>query len=229
MRVMRLRDRARIIEGRDVLSEILAHPGATDTMFDVLAACIAALAPGPRVVMLGFAGGGIVAPLRGMGFATAITAVDISRAGQQLFRELSGDWAGEVHVIEADAAAWLQSGSSRFDLILEDLSVSSARDTTKPALSLDTLPALMRRRLRPGGIAVTNVLPVPGTAWKRLLEHLAEPFARAQVVQMDEYVNRILLAGSLPSVRQVGRSLRGALAHIGSTQTRRIAVRRLAG
>jgi spermidine synthase len=197
-------------------------------MFDVLAACIAALAPGPRVVVLGFAGGGIVAPLRGMGYASAITAVDISRSGQSLFRELCGNWAGDVDVIEADAVAWLEHSRARFDLILEDLSVATARDTTKPVASLDTLPELMRRRLAPGGIAVTNVLPIPGAPWKRVLAHLAQPFAAAHVVHLHDYENRILVAGELPAARDVGRSLRAALGRIGSMQARRIAVRRLA-
>ena len=74
MRIVRLRRRARILDGPDVLSEILDHPGPTDTMFDVLAACVAAFAPGPRVAILGFAGGGIVAPLRAMGFAAPTVA-----------------------------------------------------------------------------------------------------------------------------------------------------------
>ena len=210
-----------------MLSEILDHPGPTDTLFDVLAACIAALSPGPRVAILGFAGGGIVAPLRGMGFTAPLTAVDHNLEGHRLFRELSSTWAGKVDVVEADAAQWLHSRRERVDLILEDLSVPARPEAVKPVVSLDTLPDLMRRRLRPGGVAVSNVLPVPGTAWTPLLEHLAEPFPDAQVLLPQEYVNRILLAGRLPHPRDTGRRIREALARIGSIQTRLLAVRRL--
>jgi len=229
LKILRLRRRARIVEGDDVLSEILDHPGPTDTLFDVLAACIAAMTPGPRVAILGFAGGGIVAPLRGMGFTAPLTAVDLSLEGHRLFRELSGDWAGQVDVIKADAAQWLQRSKKSYDLILEDLSVPSSQESVKPVISLDTLPDLMRRRLRPGGIAVTNVLPVPGTAWMPLLEHLAAPFPQAQVLLPRQYVNRILLAGRLPGPRETGRRIREALAHIGSTQTRLLDLRQLTG
>ena len=229
LKILRLRRRARIVEGDDVLSEILDHPGPTDTLFDVLAACIAALAPGPRVAILGFAGGGIVAPLRGMGFTAPLTAVDLSLEGHRLFREISGVWVGRVDVVQADAAQWLLSSRKRYDLILEDLSVPASQESVKPVISLDTLPQLMQRRLRAGGIAVTNVLPVPGTAWTPLLEHLAAPFPQAQVLLLHQYVNRILLAGPLPSPRETGRKLRGALAHIGSIQTRMLSLRHLTG
>lgn len=230
LKILRLSRRARIVEGDDVLSEVLDHPGPTDTLFDVLAACIAALTPGPRVAILGFAGGGIVAPLRGMGFTAPLTAVDVSLEGHPLFRELAGHWAGRVDVIEADAAQWLRRSKRSYDLIFEDLSVPSTQESVKPVVSLDTLPDLMQRRLRPGGIAVTNVLPVPGTAWTPLLEHLAEPFPAAQVLLPQEYVNRILIAGPrLPAPRRTGRKIRDALARIGSVQTRLLSVRRLKG
>lgn len=229
LKILRLRRRARIVEGDDVLSEILDHPGPTDTLFDVLAACIAGLAPGPRVAILGFAGGGLVAPLRGMGFTASLTAVDRSLEAHALFRELSGSWAGRVEVIEADAARWLERSKRTYDLILEDLSVPSSPESVKPVISLDTLPELMQQHLRPGGIAVTNVLPVPGTAWTPLLEHLAEPFAGAQIVLPHQYVNRILLCGRLPEPRETGRRIRHALARIGSTQTRLLSIRRLGG
>ena len=224
---MRLRRRARIVDGHDVLSEILDHPGPTDTMFDVLAACMAALAPGRRVLVLGFAGGGFVAPLRAMGFTSPITAVDRSLQAEPLFRELSGAWAGRVDVVQDDAAAWLQRSRLRYDLIVEDLSVPSTHEAVKPVISLDTLPELMRARLRPNGIAVTNVLPVPGSGWSPVLRHLAEPFGRAHVVHLDDYVNRLLLAGAVPSARHVSRALRDALGRIGSLQARRLSVRQM--
>jgi spermidine synthase len=226
LKIVRLRRRVRILDGDDVLSEILDHPGPTDTLFDVLAACVQALAPGPRVAMLGFAGGGVVAPLRAMGFAHPIEAVDRSVAAETLFRELSSAWEEQVEVTEADAVDWLRARRRRYHLILEDLSTSSGRDAVKPPISLNTLPALVKRRLSPDGIAVTNVLPLPRYSWQRLLSRIARPFGDGLVVHLDEYVNKILLTGNIPTPQRASRRIRSALASIGSMQSDRVRVRR---
>ncbi len=211
-----------------IVSEVLDHPGATDTLFDVLAACVAALAPGPRVAMLGFAAGGVIAPMRAMGFGHPVHAVDLSLDGEVLFRELSAPWCGRVEVDEADAVRWLRAKRRPFDLILEDLSAEVDGELTKPPVTLDPLPALMASRLAPNGIAVTNVLPIPGMPWTELLPRLAAPHREARVLVLDEWENRVLIAGrALPSARNVGRRLRQHLDAIGSVEAKGFAVRTL--
>jgi hypothetical protein len=228
MRVVRLRRGARIVEGRDVLSEILARPGATDSLFDVLAACVAALATGPRVALLGFAGGGVVAPLRAMGLRTRLEAVDLSRQGEALFRELSESWAGEVHLTKAEASNWLRRHPARWDVILEDLSMRGRRNAVKPRVSLDVLPELIARRLAPRGVVVVNVLPMPGTSWRVLLKGLAAPFPSALVITLEDYENRILIAGRrLGNAREISHRIRRTLLGVGSTQARTWRVRTL--
>ena len=64
IRVVRDRGGLRLLEGDAVLSRVMARPGPTHMPFDVLAACVAALSPGRRALLLGFAGGGTVAALR---------------------------------------------------------------------------------------------------------------------------------------------------------------------
>lgn len=226
-RVVRMRRRARVLDGADVVSEVIDHPGATDTLFDVLAACVSALAPGPRVALLGFAAGGMVAPLRAMSFDTPLHAVDLSLDNVGLFRSMSQSWCGDVRVDRADAVTWLRRRRRPFDLIVEDLAISSTHDAVKPDVSLHTLPPLVASRLQPHGVAVTNVLPFPGRAWASVLREIAAPFAHAYVLHLEEYVNRILLTGHLPNASTVSRRIREALASIGSTQTRTISVRRL--
>lgn len=225
MRVVTTRRGARLVEAGTVLSEVLAEPGPTHTFFDVLAAAVAALSPGRRVALLGFAGGGLVAPLRAMGFPFPLEAVDLSLEGAGVFRGLSSRWAGRVAVSEDDAALWLARRRGRYDLILEDLFAGGPRGMVKPEVSFTTLPPLMRRRLRRSGVAVFNTLPEPGKSWQRVREPLLRPFSRSCTVLLDEYENRLLLAGAgLPGAREVSRRLRESLGSIGSRQAGRIRV-----
>ena len=176
--------------------------------------------------MLGFAGGGMIAPLRAMGYEHKVEAVDLSRKGEDLFRELSSGWCGEVPLQIDDATGWLRRQRRRFDVIIEDISTPSPAGVIKPYDSFDALPELMAKRLAKGGIAVVNLLPLPGTSWDSLLARVAHPFDHAAYVLLDEYENRILLAGDeLPSAAAISRILRKALRGIQSNQARQISVR----
>jgi hypothetical protein len=74
----------------------------------VLAAAVVVCAPGPRVAMLGFAGGGMMAPLRKMGGEHAVSAVDLDDAGHRLYSGIVGDWGGELEFTRGDAVKWLR-------------------------------------------------------------------------------------------------------------------------
>jgi len=226
VRIVRTRRGLRLLENDVILSELLAEPGPAHCLFDVLAACVAALAPGPRTALLGFAGGGIVAPLRAMGFPHAIEAVDLDPSGEALFRGLSGRWAGDVRVARMDAMEWLARESTPFDMIVEDLSVPRPEGTFKPAASFDGLPALVKAHLGPEGVAVTNVLREPGAPWDAHLAPVARPHACAAVIELDEYENRIVIGGAaLPEMADLSKRVRAALDAIGSVQARRIRFR----
>lgn len=228
MKVVKTRHGARIVQDGLILSEIRSTPGPTDSLFDVLAACIGGLSPGARTAILGFAGGGVIAPLRACGFGHPIQAVDLSLEGERLFRTLAGPWAGDVQVHEEDALRWLRRQRRSWDTILEDLSVQTSLGVTKPAVSLEELPALMSRRVSPSGMAITNVLPVPGLSWRVLLDRLAAPWPHAVVVHLVEYENRVLIAshGALDA-RRIRRDLSGHLDAIGSDQASLLFVRSL--
>jgi len=211
-----------------ILSEIRSSPGPTDSLFDVLAACVAALAPGPRVALLGFAGGGIIAPLRAMGFDHPVDAVDLSRAGEKLYRQLSGDWAGVVRIAQADAERWLRRSRRRFDLILEDLSITGDSGTIKPYASFDSLPRTIRARLDRSGLAITNLLPLPGTSNESLAFRVAQPHRCALVVHPSGYLNRIVIAGDrLSGAARASRRIRKLLRAIRSNQEKTVSVRTL--
>jgi hypothetical protein len=200
-------------------------------LFDVLAAGIAALSTGPRVAVLGFAGGGIVAPLRGMQCGAPLHCVDLSLAGESIFRKLSARWAGDVRVDQADAAVWLRRQRGAFDCILEDLSLPATRDAegTKPDISLAEIPVLMAARLAKKGVVIVNMLPVPGATWDALMQPYLQNFRHVQVVHLEGYVNRVVIAGKhLPKARDVSRRVRAALHRIESSMAYELSVRTLA-
>gem|GEM_PF-413293 len=217
----------RLIQSGDVLSEMRNEPAPTHDLFDVLAALMACLSPGPRLLMLGFAGGGVVAPLRAMGCTDPIEAVDLSRKGEVLFRKISARWAGEVRVHQADAMRWLRTRSRHFDCILEDLSIPSPEGSLKPDFSLDPLPQTIAKRLKPRGVAIFNILPFPHLPWKTVLETLCLPFRQALLIRSAECENRVLVCGRhLPTARLLSTEVRRALGSIASNQTKDLSVRR---
>lgn len=209
-----------------VLSELPASPGPTHSVFDVLAAA-ALHAPRGRVGILGFAAGGLMAPLRALGATGPVEAIDLDPTGHALFARHCGDWAGRLRWKKAEAAAWLRGQPAHFDVLIEDLSVPQDGDVFKPEISWTVMPALVRDKLRPGGLAVFNLMRPPGGSLTREIARLARLFPSACQVRFAEYENRILIAGdALPAPRELGRRLRAALTDIGSRQARRIEVGR---
>src|SRR5262245_10023097 len=216
VKVVRNRRGVRLVEGPDVVSHLRATPGTTHGFFDFLAGCVAAFVTPtakrrPRLALLGFAAGGVLAPLRALGWKYRVDAVDLSHDAVPMFREIAGAWAGDVRVAHEDAATWLHRSRTRWDGIVEDLAVRGRSCAVKPEVSVVVLPELMQARLAPRGVIITNVLPVPGWSWSDLLERLATPHDRTLVVHCDEYENRILLAGAeLPPARPATAALRAA-------------------
>ena len=209
-----------------VISELRTAPGPTDSVFDVLAALIATLAPAGRVGVLGFAGGGMMAPLRGLEVDAVIDSVDLERAGYDLFCQHCPSWSNRVNWQQADAVQWLRGQRAKFDLLMDDLSVPRDGDVFKPDLSWNVLPELIRQRLRPEGVAVFNLMLSPGVHWNEALPKITRHFTAARLVHLDEFENRILIAGEeLPPARALGISLRRALHRLRSRQATRIQVR----
>lgn len=228
MDITRTRHGLRLSQHGVVISELRTSPGPTHSVFDVLAALIAVLEPAGRVGVLGFAGGGMMAPLAALGWEASFDTVDLDRTAYGLFHEHCPHWTGRVNWHHADAGAWLRRQRPNFSLLLDDLSVPADGDVFKPALCWDTLPALMRARLRPGGIALFNLLLSPGDSWRQALPRVSGHFAEARLLQLDDFENRLLVAGDrLPTARDLGRRLRAALEGIRSRQAGRLQVRRL--
>jgi SAM-dependent methyltransferase len=229
MKITTTRNGLRLSEHGVVISELRTSEGPTHSVFDVLAALIAVLKPAGLVGVLGFAGGGMMAPLRGLGVTSVLHSVDLDPQGYELFRRHCPQWSAGVRWTQADALVWLNEQPQKFDLLMDDLSVSDGEDVVKPDLSWTALPKLMRRQLKPGGIAVFNLLSPPGGAWNRALPPLIKPFAQTHVITLDEFENHILVAGqTLPTARELGGAVRRVLRQLCSRQAARLRIRQTA-
>ena len=216
----------RLNQNGSVLSEVLAAPGATNSVFDFLAAASVVYAGAGEVALLGFAGGGMIAPLRASGAATVVHGVDLDAAGYELFRRVSESWCGSVSFALENAVTWLERQEARFGVIIEDLSVPTEDDVVKPDVSLGVLPPLIREKLRPGGVVVTNMLKPRGTKWEDFMPAFAGGHRQALVIHLREFENRIMIAGDFDhSARLLSIRLRRVLRAIGSDQAEQFSVR----
>lgn len=224
MDILRTRHGLRLSQHGVVVSELRTTPGPTHSVFDVLAALMLRLDPGGRVGLLGFAGGGLVAPLRALGSHSPFAAVDLDRTSYELFRTHCPDWNAQVDWHQDDAGEWLARQPANFSLLVEDLSEPHEGDVFKPAMCWRELPELIRTRLRPDGIGVFNLLR-PRDSWEPGFAFVAGHFEEARVVHLDEFENRILVVGRrLPSAREMGTALRAALRRLRSRQADRLRV-----
>jgi hypothetical protein len=229
-RVRRTRTRRgiRLSQHGVVLSEMLHRPGPTHSVADVLAALLhmQGLSADTCIAVLGFAGGGLVAPLRALGCEAAVEGVDLDIRGHRLFKELCGAWAGRVQCEQADALLWLAAQRQDFHAIVDDLSVPLDDDVCKPGVSWVELPGLIRSRLGARGIALLNWLPPSHASWRAALRTAAAFFPEVRVVTFKDYENQILIgARTLPDARQVAIRLNQTLRQLGSRLAARVSVR----
>lgn len=226
MEQLKTRGGIRLSQHGVVISELRSAPGPTHSVWDVLAALIALFEPSGRVAVLGFSGGGMMAPLRRLGHDGAIDAVDLDAKSHRLFREHCGAWSGTVRWNHGDAGEWLRAQPRGFSMIVDDLSMPADGDVIKPELCWKSLPRLIRDRLAANGVAVFNLLPRADNTWPPELDALAGLFASHVTVEFEGFENRVLVAGdAIPGARVVGARLRGALRALGSRQAGRVRVR----
>lgn len=146
-RVVRTRDAIEVHEGDVVVTRASFRPGPTHTLLDVIAAVIVAQDPPPSdAVVLGFAAGGLVAPLRALASDASLFGIDLDPTGEALFREASGAWAGDVRVQVGDAVAWLEAHLARH----HDPEAMRAANVTRP-VGVDEVEARWVDPSRSGG------------------------------------------------------------------------------
>ena len=186
------------LEGGLVSSRLPLQPGPTQTLLDVMAA-IAVMHSGPAgsIAVLGFAAGGIVAPLRALGHRGKILGVDLDLAGAKVFHDHCSDWAGDVEVVESDALEWLEQDGRSYAAVIDDLSTvdETIDEVVKPFVSIEAVPRTAAVRLLEFGVFLTNLLPWPGADWGSVIGNVALPFDHAHEIVFDDYENRVVAAG----------------------------------
>ncbi len=224
----------RLMQGRVVLSELRLQPGPTHSVFDVLASLLARLAPPGNVGVLGFGAGGVMAPLRALGFDRLIHAVDTDPIGHDVFRHRCPEWSRHVEWSRVDAVEWLRGSRGRFAALLDDLSEPRDGDVHKPAVCWGTLPRLMQSRLAPGGVAVFNLVPNADGSWPGI-DEVRRLFPLVMEVRYRDYLNRTVVATRMPadgppwSPWGLGRGVQADLRRMGSRLAGRTSCHRWMG
>lgn len=184
-------------------------PGAPaeGTVWEALAAPLLLLPPARRrrVLVLGLGGGSAARVARALAPRARIVGVeldaDVLRAAR---RHFDLDELG-LEVVQDDAREVLSRSRRRFDAILEDVFIGRGRGVRKPGWLPQPGLALAARRLRPGGVLVSNALDeAPHTA--RLLR---ARFPTVLQIGVKDYDNRVLVG---TRARRDARDLRAALA-----------------
>lgn len=209
-----------------VLCELPREPGPVHSVWDVMACAVRLFAPGSRMAMLGFAGGGMVASMRALGCEQEVHGVDCWSEGFDVFREVAASWSGAVSFAHEDAAEWLRRDRVPFDVIVEDLSVPLHDDVVKPSLSWMELPPLIRRRVKKGGVVINNLLPTPGISWTDQIE--ACRVGPGVVVSFESFYNRVLIQGDrVGDARSCGPRVRNLMRKLGSDLSGELKIRTL--
>jgi spermidine synthase len=173
----------------------LYRPGrtATGSVWDALAAPLLWLPRGRRrkVLVLGLGGGSAARLVRAIAPRARIVGVEwnaeVIRAARRWF---DLDALG-VEIVQEDARRYLTRCRARFDVVIDDVFIGSARTVRKPRWLIDTGLAAAARRLLPGGLLVANSIDEsPAVA-----RALREQFPQLLQVTLSDYDNRILVGG----------------------------------
>ena len=159
-----------------------------------------------RVLLLGLAAGSVARAVRALDPEAEIVGVERDREVLRLARRHFDLDRLRLELVAGDALDYLRRERRRFDLIVEDLFVGPSRSVRKPEWLLGEGYRLIRRRLRAGGLVVSNTI------------HETPDIVRAmrpisgRVVSLDVrgHWNRITLCGpALAAPRVVRRALGG--------------------
>jgi spermidine synthase len=171
------------------------RPGSviTGSVWDALAAPTLLLPRERRrsILILGLGGGSAARIVRAIAPRARIVGVEASR---EVIREAKRSFdldALGVEVVCDDARAFLRSTRRAFDVVIEDVFIGTERTLRKPSGFPEPGYARAAKRLRPGGLLVTNSID-EGPEVARTLRGL---FPATLRIDVDGYDNRIYVGG----------------------------------
>jgi spermidine synthase len=185
------------------------EPGsaATGSVWDAIACGVLALpaARRRRVLLLGLGGGSAARIVRAIAPRARITGVEIDPDVVKLARRWFDLDALGVETVVADAVEYIARTRAHYDVVLEDCFIGSETELRKPVGIPEPAFSRIARRLRPGGVLVSNALdeaPEIGAS-------LRGQFPSVVRIGIEGYDNRVFAAG--PAALGA-RSLRAAVA-----------------
>ncbi|MBW2267858.1 MAG: fused MFS/spermidine synthase [Deltaproteobacteria bacterium] len=198
----------------------------TGSVWDALAAPLLALPPARRrdVLVLGLGGGSVARVVRALAPQARIVGVEMSGEVLRAARRWLELDALDVEVVRADARVYLQRARRRYDLVIEDLFVGRGRAVHKPDWLPDPGLEWVRRRLAPGGLLVSNTIDEAAPMAAALARH----FRGLISIEVEDYDNRVLVAGGRQLTARGLRAALGADPILGATLPR-LKLRTLAG
>jgi spermidine synthase len=196
------RDRVRVHEGEHgrelIVDETFAslyRPGhiATGCVWDAIAAPLLWLPPERRrsVLVLGLAGGSAARIARALAPDALIVGVELDAEVVAVARDAFELDALGLELVVDDALAVLKRERRHFDAILEDIFVGRGDAVRKPDWIPEPAHRLAAKRLRPGGVLVTNTLDEAAVVGRALVA-AHEAVVR---IEIEDYDNRIFVAG----------------------------------
>lgn len=167
----------------------------TGSVWDALAAPLCALPPARRreVLVLGLGGGSAARLVRALAPSARIVGVEWSAEVLRAARRHMALDALEIETVRADARDYLASSRRRFDAVIEDVFVGTARSVRKPAWLLEGGLAAAARRVRPGGLLVVNTIDETAAVAHALVRAGCRPRLELRIAGWD---NRVLVASS---------------------------------
>jgi spermidine synthase len=176
-------------------------------VWDALATPLLLLPPTRRrtVLVLGLGGGSAARVVRAIAPRARIVGVEYSAQVLQAARRSFDLDALCVEVVRCDARRYLDRTRRRFDLVIEDVFVGSARSVRKPDWLPDPGLARAAHCLHPGGVLVSNSIDETADV-ARAMRGL---FPSTLRIDVEGYDNRVVVGGPRPVT---ARALRTAVA-----------------
>lgn len=181
--------------------------GGAGIVWQGLAAPVLSLPPQRRrrFLLLGLGGGGVARALRAIAPEAEIVGVELEGEVIAAAREHLGLDALGVEVVHDSADRVLRSDRRRYDAIVEDIFVGTERRIRKPAWLLEWGYTAAWRRLRAGGVLVSNTIDETSDVTRAF----GKLPGRSVALDVDGYHNTLLACGSnLPPARALRALLR---------------------